>query len=225
MPRRAFAPWILVGYAVLLIVIMTCLFTRAFTNLHANLLDHLTAFDYPRTYVELYFLLLFDALVFIFYAVLFACKCCRRLRHGRHTRLVLILFQLTVYAYSLSKFLVFYDWSNVRNPTKPYQLDRFDVLSIVFAPLLALGGIAVWTVFFRMVNAKPTEPEQQRLISVGSTTRRYTEEEADPLLVEGTVRRGLSRSPRCVRWYVQFREQRRRAWQSMRKRVKRRRIK
>ena len=182
------AHWIPVIYALLLAGIITCLFTRAFTDIHSNLIDHLHAFDYPRTYVELYFLLLFDSFLFIFFALIFAFKCCRWLRHGRHTRLVLMLFQVVIYAYSLSKFLVFYDWTNVRSSTAPYQLDRFDVLTIVFIPLLALVGMAVWAIFFRLVNAKQTDPERRPLTSDRSTTRLYTEE-ADPLLVEGESRR------------------------------------
>ncbi|UJR20663.1 hypothetical protein I4U23_023785 [Adineta vaga] len=176
-------------YAILIIIIVTCIFTRAFTNIHLNLIDQFYRFDYPRTYVELYILLLIDSFVFIFYSIIFLLKCCQRLRNFRYNRLFLIIFQLIIYAYSLSKFLIFYEWKNVRNPTSPYQLDRFDYLALVFIPLLALGGILIWNFYFHSVNIKRTDPERQTLINDNSTTRLYTEE-TDPLAVrvEGTSR-------------------------------------
>ena len=92
-------------YAILIILIITCIFTRGFTNIHLNLIDKLHSFDYPRTYVELYFLMLFDSFVLIFSSfVIFLFKRCQRFKY---IRLVLIIFQLITYGYSLSKFLVF----------------------------------------------------------------------------------------------------------------------
>jgi len=171
-------------YAIVMTLIITCIFTRAFTDIRTNLIDQLYSFDYPRTYVELYFLIIIDSFILIFYSLIFLFKYCQRLKTFRHIKLILILFQLFIYAYSLSKFLVFYEWKNVRNTTSPYQLDRFDCLAIIFIPLLALGGIIIWIVFFRLANIKHTDPERQNLINESTTTRLYTEE-ADPLIVEG----------------------------------------
>ncbi|CAF0857032.1 unnamed protein product [Adineta steineri] len=166
-------------YAILIIITITCIFTRGFTNIHLNLIDKLYSFDYPRTYVELYFLMLFDSFVLIFSSfVIFLFKRCQRFKYFR---VVLIIFQLITYVYSLSKFLVFYEWTNVRNATSPYQFDRFDYLAIIFIPLFALGGIFIWIIFFRIINIKHTDPERQLLIN--EPTRSYTEE-IDPLLVE-----------------------------------------
>jgi hypothetical protein len=103
-------------------------------------------------------------------------------RQFKYSRFILIVFQLFIYAYSLSKFLIFYEWKNVRNPTSPYQLDRFDYLAIIFIPLFALGGIFIWILVFRIVKIKQIDPEREHLIN-GTTRGLYTEE-TDPLIVE-----------------------------------------
>lgn len=144
-------------YAILIIFVMTCIFTRAFTNIRMNLIDPLSTFDYPRTYVELYFLALFDAFLFFIRPLIIPMK---------FTRLILILFQLFVYAYSLSKFLIFYEWTNVRQITSPYQFDRFDYLALIFSPIFSIGGIFVWIYSF------PTNNSQQS----------NTMDETEPLL-------------------------------------------
>jgi len=162
-------------YGIFMIVIVTCIFTRGFTNIKTNLIDQLYSFNYPRTYVELYFLILIDSFLLIINSIKsFQCL--------KYSRLILIIFQLFIYGYSLSKFLIFYEWKNVRNPILPYQLDRFDYLAIIFIPLLALGGIFIWILFFRIINIKQTDPERQNLINQ-TTTRSYTEE-VDPLIVK-----------------------------------------
>lgn len=175
-------------YGIITIFIITCIFTRAFTNIWANLIDQLRSFDYPRTYVELYFVTLVNCFIFIVYSFIFLSKCSRRLKYLLRIRLILIIFQLIIYAYSLSKFLVFYEWKNVRNPTSPYQLDRFDYLAMIFIPLLAVGGIPIWIIFFRSIKIKhpnqTTDPERQSLINGTTTTRLYTEV-TDPLSVQG----------------------------------------
>lgn len=116
-------------YAIIIIFTLTCIFTRAFTR---NFLDQLSTFDYPRTYVELYFLMLFDSLMFIIQPWIIRKK------------YPLIVVQLVIYAYSLSKFLVFYEWNIVRKITTPYQFDRFDYLAMIFIPLFSIGGIFIW---------------------------------------------------------------------------------
>ena len=144
-------------YAFLIIIILTCIFTRAFTG---NFLDQLSVFDYPRTYVELYFLMLFDSLVFIIQPWI---------SRKKYTRLILILLQLVIYAYSLSKFLVFYEWRNVRKTTTPYQFDRFDYLAMVFIPLFSIGGIFIWMI------SMSSSVESER-------STRINTDETDPLL-------------------------------------------
>jgi hypothetical protein len=174
-------------YGILMIVIVTCIFTRAFTDIKTNFIDQLYSFNYLRTYVELYFLILIDSFILIIYSI-------KSFQCFKYTRLILIIFQLFIYGYSLSKFLVFYEWKNVRNPISPYQLDRFDYLAIIFIPLLALGGIFIWISFFRIINIKQTDPERQNLINQTdperqnlinqtTTTRLYTEE-VDPLIIK-----------------------------------------
>ena len=79
----------------------------------------------------------------------------------------------------MSKFIVFYEWTNVRNPTNPYQLDRFDVLAIISIPLSALGGIGVWTVFFRCLYSIRTDPEREPLLATHTTTHLYTDEPSE----------------------------------------------
>ncbi|CAF0983031.1 unnamed protein product [Rotaria sp. Silwood1] len=178
-------------YGILMLLIVTCIFTRAFTNIRANLIDQLYSFDYPRTYVELYFLIFTDSIILILFSCVALFKCSQCLIYFRRIRLILIVFQLFIYAYSLSKFLVFYEWKNIRESTSPYQLDRFDRLAIIFIPLLALGGILIWILFFNIINNKhvnrTTDPEQEHLIN--ETTRRLYTEEASPLAVdvEGTL--------------------------------------
>jgi hypothetical protein len=126
-----------------------------------------------------------DSFILIISSISFLIKYFQHLKYLLRSRLILIIFQLFIYAYSLNKFLVFYEWKSVRNPTSPYQFDRFDYLAIIFSPLLALGGIMIWILFFRIINIKPTDPERQRLINetTTTTTRLYTEE-ANPLIVE-----------------------------------------
>lgn len=172
-------------YGILIIVIITCIFTRGFTNIRKNLIDQLYSFDYPRTYVELYFLMITDALVFIIYSVIFSLKYFQYLQRLLRIRFILIILQLLIYAYSLSKFLVFYEWKNVRDQISPYQLDRFDCLAIIFIALFGLGGIFIWISFFRIINIKHSDPERQLLINeTTTTTRRSYTEETDPLIVQ-----------------------------------------
>ncbi|CAF4034692.1 unnamed protein product [Rotaria sp. Silwood2] len=178
-------------YGILIILIITCIFTRAFTNIRTNLIDQLYSFDYPRTYVELYLLILIDSIILILFSCIALFRCSQRFKYFRRIRLILILFQLFIYAYSLSKFLVFYEWKNVRQSTLPYQLDRFDCLAIIFIPLFALGGILIWILFFKIINIKhvnrTTDPEREHLIN--ETARRLYTEETSPLTVdvEGTL--------------------------------------
>ncbi len=148
---------------------MTCIFTRAFTDFQTNLIDQLYSFDYPRTYVEIYFLILFNALVFIIVSLIFRMK---------SYRLIFIVLQLLIYAYSLSKFLVFYEWRNVRTTTEPYQFDRFDYLAIVFSPLLALGGIFIWILLFSINRKEENASERRHLINGNA-------EETQPLIIQG----------------------------------------
>ena len=145
---RRFLPMI---YGILMIFVITCIFTRAFTDLRRNLLDPLSAFDYPRTYVELYFLVLFDVFLFLIRPLMVPMK---------FTRLILILVQLVVYAYSLSKFLIFYEWSNVRQATSPYQFDRFDYLALIFIPGFSIRGIFVWTYSFSTTSEESTRSDE-----------------------------------------------------------------
>ena len=163
-------------YGLSLILIGTCLFTRAFTTIYPNLIDPLYSFDYPRTYVELYFLLLFNAFVLILYSLIFLCKSSSSLVR---LRVPLIVLQLLLYGYSLSKFLVFYEWTNIRNSTSPRPLDRFDISNLIFLPLSALGAMFVWIFFFRRINARPAEqsadPERQPLLVNSPERRSYTE--------------------------------------------------
>ncbi len=177
-------------YGILIIIIITCIFTRGFTDIRTDLIDQLCSFNYPRTYVELYFLILIDSFVFIIYSFIFSIKYFRRLKNCLSIRVILIIFQLLIYAYSLSKFLIFYEWTNVENPTSPYQFDRFDYLAMAFIPLFALGGIFIWILFFRIINIKHTDQERHQLVN-GTTRRSYTEE-TDPerqQLVNGTTTR------------------------------------
>lgn len=167
-------------YGLIMIIVITCIFTRGFTDFQTNLIDQLISFDYLRTYIDLYFVILIDSLVFIIYSMIFSIKSVPCLLR---TRLVLIIFQLIIYAYSLSKFLIFYEWINVRNETSPYQLNRFDYLAMIFISLFAIGGIFIWIVFFGIINKKSTDPERQHLINETATRRSYTEE-TDPLIVE-----------------------------------------
>ncbi len=160
-------------YGIVMVIVITCIFTRAFTDIRTNLIDQLCSFNYPRTYVELYFLILIDSLLFII---------CSSICRIKSFRLIFILFQLFIYSYSLSKFLVFYEWKNVRNTISPYQFDRFDYLAMAFSPLLALGGIFIWILSFRINSNEQIEPERQRLINE-TPTRSYTEE-TEPLLVQ-----------------------------------------
>ncbi|CAF3367528.1 unnamed protein product [Rotaria socialis] len=172
-------------YGILIIIIITCIFTRGFTDIRTNLIDQLRSFDYIRTYVELYFLMLFDSIIFILSSI-FLVKCSRCLKYLRCIRVILTLFQLFIYVYSSSKFLVFYEWKNIRESTSPYQFDRFDYLAIIFIALFALGGILIWTLFFRTINIKfdnrSTDPEREHLIN--ETTRRLYTEEASSLNVD-----------------------------------------
>lgn len=131
-------------YASLVSLILTCIFTRAFTDIRKNLLDQLSTFDYPRTYVELYFLMLIDSLLFLMQPWM------------KSRRIILIICQLIIYAYSLSKFLVFYEWSVVRK-IPAYQFDRFDYLAMVFIPLFAIGGIFIWIILFSTKTAVKSE--------------------------------------------------------------------
>ncbi|CAF0812777.1 unnamed protein product [Rotaria sordida] len=177
-------------YGIVMILVITCIFTRGFTDSRKNLIDQLYPFDYPRTYVELYFIILIDSIILIFFSCISLCKYFQRLKYFRWIRLILMLFQLLIYAYSLTKFLVFYEWRNIRESTSPYQLDRFDGLAIVFIPLLALGGILIWIIFFKIINIqhvnRTIDPERQHLIN--ETPRRLYTEETSPLAVdvEGT---------------------------------------
>lgn len=122
-------------YACLMILVITCLFTRGFRDLYTNLFDHLSSFDYLRTYVEIYFLIIFDAVLFLLHFLLSS-------RYRKSHQRVLIGFQLLIYAYTLSKFLIFYEWTNVKN------LDRFDYLVLTFSSLFAIIGIFVWKIAF-----------------------------------------------------------------------------
>ncbi|CAF0794466.1 unnamed protein product [Adineta ricciae] len=79
----------------------------------------------------------------------------------------------------MSKFIIFYEWTNVRNPTSPYRLDRFDVLAIISIPLLALGGIGVWIVFFRCLYSIRTDSEREPLLAAHTTTHLYTDEPSE----------------------------------------------
>ncbi len=176
MPSHKCLCLIPVIYGFLIIIIINCIFTRGFTDIRTNLLDQLYSFNYPRTYIELYFLILFDSFLLI------VCSWMKCFQKFKCSRLILIVFQLFIYAYSLSKFLIFYEWKNVRNPTSPYQLDRFDYLAIIFIPLFALGGIFIWILVFRIVKIKQIDPEREHLIN-GTTRGLYTEE-TDPLIVE-----------------------------------------
>ncbi len=156
-------------YGILMIIIITCIFTRAFTNIRTNFIDQLYSFNYPRTYIELYFLILIDSFLFIIVSLIFRVKSFRWL---------FILFQLFIYAYSLSKFLIFYEWKNVRNIIAPYQFDRFDYLAMIFSPLLALTGIFIWILLFQINCHEHNEPERQRLINENT-------DETQPLIVRG----------------------------------------
>jgi hypothetical protein len=151
-------------YGLLISLIGTCLFTRAFTNLF----DLFSSFDYPRTYVELYFLLLFNAAVLILFSLLCLCKSSSEWKALVRLRFVLILFELLLYAYSLSKFLIFYEWTNIRNGTSPRSLDRFDISNMIFLPLSALGAMFVWIFFFRSIAVRvieqSTDSERQPLL-------------------------------------------------------------
>ena len=175
-------------YAILMTSIITCIFTRAFTDIRTNLLNPLFAFDYRRTYVELYFLIMIDAGLLLAASLILGCCSCRARKYTSYLRWALILFQLLLYGYSLSKLLVFYEWRTVRNPTSPYQFDRFDILATVFTPLLALGTIPVWILMFAQAKTttlpRPAEPERQHLLNE-TVNRSYTDE-SDPLLVTGT---------------------------------------
>lgn len=173
-------------YGTIMIIVITCIFTRGFTNISMNLIDKLRSFDYLRTYVELYFIIVADAFLCIFYTFIFRLKRSLCLKYSPRLRLILLIFQFLIYVYSLSKFIIFYEWTNVRNTTSPYQLDRFDVLAIAFIPLFSMGGIFIWIIFFRINNKhteQTTDPERQQLINE-TRTRLYTEE-TDPLAVEG----------------------------------------
>lgn len=174
-------------YGIIVILVMTCIFTRGFTNIRTNLIDQLSSFDYPRTYVELYIIILIDSTAFILSSFIFLFKYCQHFKYLRSIRLICILTQLLIYAYSSSKFLVFYEWKLVRSKSPSYQLDRFDFLAIGFIPFFALAGIFIWILVFRNVNTKRTntrtDPEREHLIST-STRQLYTEE-TNPLIVNG----------------------------------------
>ena len=171
-------------YGLMISLIGTCLFTRAFTDLYPNLLNPLSSFDYPRTYVELYFLLLFNAAVLILFSLVSPCKSSSELKAVVRLRLILILFELLLYGYSLSKFLIFYEWTNIRNSTSPRSLDRFDISNMIFLPLSALGAMFTWIFFVRHITSRPIEqsadPERQPLIVNSDEQRSYTESTSRP---------------------------------------------
>ena len=201
MPCRSIVVIVPGIYAILMTSIMTCIFTRAFTDIHTSLLNPLSSFDYPKTYVELYLLVVIDAGLLLVASLIIRCCSCRTRKYTPYLRWALVLFQLLLYGYSLSKFLVFYEWRTVRNPTSPYQFDRFDILAMVFTPLLALGTIPIWIWMFKQAKTRTlprrAEPERQHLLD-GTVNRSYTDE-SDPLLVTGTSVLFFSRwNPSCV---------------------------
>jgi hypothetical protein len=188
MSNQTFVRLIPAIYGTIMILIITVIFTRVFTSTWSNLIDQLNSYDYPRTYIELYFLMIIDSFIFLLYSFIFLSECSRRLKHLLNNQLILIIIQLIIYIYSLVKFLVFLEWKIIRNPTSPYHFDLFDYLAVVFIPLFALGGILIWVVFFHFIDIthtnQTTQPERQRLINETRPTRLYTEE-TEPLVVEG----------------------------------------
>ena len=174
-------------YGIIIIIIVTCIFTRAFTNIRLNLLNQLEQFDYLRTYVELYFIFIVNSCMFIFLSFIFLLKYNESLKYLRHIRFIFIIFQLFIYGYSLIKFLIFYEWKNVQCSTTPYELDRFDILTVIFLPLLALGGIFICLLFLHLINieqiSRPIDPEREHLIN--NTSRQLYTEERNSSIVNG----------------------------------------
>jgi len=133
---------ILLGlYGCLMTIVMTCLFTRGFRDIYTNFLDHLYSFDYLRTYVEIYFLILFNSILFLIQSIQFCSL-------TKSRRRILMAYEVFLYAYALSKFLIVYEWIYIKNASQSYQFDRFDYLILIFTPIFAIISVFLWQISF-----------------------------------------------------------------------------
>ncbi|CAF1096208.1 unnamed protein product [Didymodactylos carnosus] len=174
-------------YGICIFLLTFCFLTNGFHQIDLNICQTLKSFNYTHTYVEILFVVLLDSLLFIALPLLLFIKPRQKLAYLlRRYHIVFTLFQLVIYGYSLTKFLIYYEYTNIKiSPQQlPKQFTKWDFLTVGFVSFSSLLGIAVWHILFSIIKqsyptvteSEQVDTERQRLINHDVVSRSYVEE-------------------------------------------------